>query len=241
MPSVDTDALAAQLRTKWQSESESSSPKASEPEDFQELKESFRPFVKRERAQKAEIARRNAEVLAAALPKVNPWTPCQHWTGGSFLCTTCLKQVPPGVLARVQQMYQNRVGEGGYRPFVLSCLDKELQGYGEGRGYHAFSDLENEAWARVTKNIIDFKERPELTDGGIFAWLATIVHHTVTDHFRDGYREKRDVRLTVADGRVHDVAAPDSSIPSKATAVPVKPENDTKDAKRYLGSLGLLK
>jgi hypothetical protein len=191
-------------------------------------------IVERERARKLEVARHNAKVLASQ-PKVEPWTPCQHWKAGNgFMCPTCLKRVPPGVLVRVQQMYENKVGEGGYRPFVLSCLDKEIPKHLGGRNartYSGFADLENEVWQRVTKGIVDFVERPDLAGGGISAWLTAIVHSTVADHLKGEFREKRDIRKTVPfDGRAHDLAVPDSPIspPDTATAVPVKPENDRR-------------
>jgi hypothetical protein len=193
----------------------------------------LRGIVERERARKLEVARHNADVLASQ-PKTEPWTPCQHWKADGVTCPTCLKQVPPGVLARVQRMYESKVGEGGYRPFVLSCLDKEIPkriGGRNARTYSGFADLENEVWQRVTKGIVDFEERPGLADGGIPAWLTAVVHSTVADHFKGEFREKRDIRKTIPlDGRAHDLVVPDSPVspPDTATAVPVKPENDSR-------------
>jgi hypothetical protein len=158
------------------------------------LRQVLRGIVERERARQSEVVRHNAKVLASQT-KIEPWTPCQHWkVGNGFMCPTCLKRVPPGVLARVQQMYENKVGDGGYRPFVLSCLDKEIPeriGGRSARAYSGFADLENEVWQKVTKGIVDFVERPDLAGGGLPAWLTAIVHSTVTDHFKGEFREKR--------------------------------------------------
>lgn len=153
-------------------------------------------------------------------PESKEWGgPCKHW-GGSRECPTCLRENAAagvrlaGALAIADRMFQE------HRAFVLTRIYGECLPFTGGRAYSQIDDLEQNVWQAVTARIAKYENRDQP-----LAWLKTVVHSIVVNHFRDEFRKKRDVRKTVQlDPVKHDGA----KVSTGRTSVPVKPENDTR-------------
>jgi hypothetical protein len=147
----------------------------------------------------------NDAIATKLKPKPNPplsedepppvWRPCRHYDRDSLRemeCPRCgLKPKLLGPMARAQALYED------HRGHVLDRLHGELLTYTDGRNPRdnaPFDDLENEVWQRVAKRVESFATSPDLASGGVLAWLSTIVHSVVRQHYKGIFRHKRDVR-----------------------------------------------
>jgi DNA-directed RNA polymerase specialized sigma24 family protein len=79
--------------------------------------------------------------------------------------------------------------------FVRKRIHAEILPWTGGKSYPKFDDLEQETWWLIARQIKQYAPEPET--GKPFAWLRTVVHSAVVDHFRSEYSQKRDVRKEV--------------------------------------------
>lgn len=118
------------------------------------------------------------------------WERCKHW-GGERKCPRCTRPQLIGPMKRAQMLYED------HRGHVLDRLHGELLTYTGGRNPRdnaPFDDLENAVWVRVATNVESFATSPDLAAGGVLAWLSTIVHSVVRDHYKHVFAKRRDVR-----------------------------------------------
>jgi hypothetical protein len=214
----------------------------------------FREQFRRERRRLVEIGRKNEEVRRAqglysysteeerSQQEARRWKPCTHWGGTKDSCSRCQKPVSIA-LAQAQAMFDE------HRAFVLDRIACELSRYLDGqspRSYSAFalpdnksydlkklpgSDIENEVWKNVAVAIPRFIPNPALKENGVLAWLRPVVESTVKMHFRREWAKKRGTAVTrqlPEDSRGRGIVNPSDPTFAKPTAVPVKPEKDTR-------------
>jgi DNA-directed RNA polymerase specialized sigma24 family protein len=79
-----------------------------------------------------------------------------------------------------------------YEKFVRKRIHAEILPFTGGKVYPSFDDLEMEVWMSVARQIERYfdEETP-------MAWLRTVVHGTVVDHFRRARAAKRGADKTV--------------------------------------------
>ncbi len=194
----------------------------------------LRDIVARERARDREVERRNSEVIVKIHEeeKKKAWSPCQHWKpGNELLCEMCLKRLPPGVLARVQRMYET------HRAFVLGRLDKEVPGFIGGRNartYSGFDDIETEVWQTVAGKIDSFQEDHTLAQNGELAWLRKITGFVIQSHFKRIRADKRGVAITFS-RRVEDITQDETQ--SQA----VRPPGEAPDHENSKGDMSYVR
>ena len=181
-------------------------------EDLQALIDSWRPPT--------------PKITLPEPPAPEPWTMCSHF-GGDRDCDICsLKDckaglIYAGAMALAQKMFELPVEEGGCRPFVRQRIHAELLPYTGGKVYPGFDDLEQKVWTSIAASIAGYRDAKTP-----LAWLRPVVQGVVVKHFRDSWRQMRDLRKeTQFSIETHDSVSPDSPVspPAKATAV-VKPE-----------------
>jgi hypothetical protein len=183
--------------------------------------EALREMVSREQERKQRVARHNERVLAAQ-PRIESWKPCKFWAGEA-LCETCLKRLPAGVLAKVNQMFEK------HETFVLSRIYAETLGRAD---EERRKDITNEVWAVVTRKIGDFVPDDNLASQGELAWLRRVTELTVASWFQRLNAMKRGTYITgqLDDELISDRGLPDVSkdgmfaLPAKSTKPPIEDE-----------------
>lgn len=124
------------------------------------------------------------------VPPLMRTSECRHF-GGNWFCWQCKREnaeakvVLAGVMHLAQEMFEK------HRAFVRDRMHTELTPYTNGESYPLFDDLEQQIWAGVTARIARYEDRSQP-----LAWLKTVVHSVVTDHFKRVWAKKRGAAVT---------------------------------------------
>ncbi len=117
---------------------------------------------------------------------------CKHY-GGDKECPTCLREstragvILAGAMKLADEMFQK------HRKFVQARVRGECLPFtgGEIPSQSQQDDIEQKVWHKVAASIAQFTDYSHP-----LAWLTTITHSVVINHFRGEFAQKRDIRLT---------------------------------------------